>query len=365
MAGRLRSQAGNAVIELALILPVMMVLISGGIDVATAYARRTAVAAAARSGAEAAATVLAGQPLGGDDVPADVQDTVEQTVRAAAPDLEADITEVVARWEGEPEAEAATSPQFALEADVPEVRNVTQIVDTRHDHRYWWWQPTLVPYENVTTYNNVPGFYTDRTPVIGPVTVSYPHTHRYDDMQNYPIFWSQQGNVWGATPWYMLSVPGMLFMWGRFTHLSPAPVIGTWGANYYTWDMFPAAPTATGNAVLRVDDVGSTAQVGPFQVRDRGLRDAGLAQAWGNTGLRGATSCTPLSPPEFCRFDYAVRDPDRRMTFLASGNTLTRERRTLVVEVTYRYRPLSPFMRPLFGEGLLRTAQRVRVTSVY
>jgi hypothetical protein len=364
MAGRLRSQAGNAVIELALILPVMMVLISGGIDVATAYARRTAVAAAARAGAEAAATVLAGQPLGGDEVPADVQDTVEQTVRAAAPDLEADITEVVVRWEGEPEAEAATSPQFALEADVPEVRNVTQIVDTRHDHRFWWWQPTLVPYENVTTYNNVPGFYTDRTPVIGPVTVSYPHTHRYDDMRNDAVLGAPYGQVYGATPWTFW-VPGFLAIYGSFWHAAPSPVVMDWSRTFYSDNMFYANPTATGNAVLRVDDVGSTAQVGPFQVRDRGLRDAGLAQAWGNTGLRGATSCTPLSPPEFCRFDYAVRDPDQRMTFLASGNTLTRERRTLVVEVTYRYRPLSPFMRPLFGEGLLRTAQRVRVTSVY
>ncbi len=341
---RLLTERGNTAVELALVAPIVMSLISASIDLGAAYAQRHILGMAARAGAEAGVVVLASSDLSG-DVPPWAAHYISEAAKRAARDLGTRVS-VSVRWGG-PVAETQRSAvPYRTVLRIPVVENTDQTVDTRHSHGYSWNYPQFADLTAWPTYQ--PGaWYADRMNSAQWSVFGLWSQHWYPDRSSRAYWEKPWGNMYDLTlipPWAIGWVWWWAWDWfvsGFSRQDNRRPSDGRWVAN--------GAWTA-----VEPWDTWRRTQTDVFGIADRYWRVSGTGSGAGTSSVDG----------NVFTFTYAVRQPDREVTVESLPAFQTVQQRPLVVEVTAPAEPVTFILSPILRGRTLRASYTATVTSV-
>ena len=340
----LSGQAGNTAVEVALVTPIILSLIGGSIDLGAAYAQRTTLAMAARSGAEAAAQVLVARRLDGPSVPPDAVQAAVEAVRSAARELDVSRVSVTVEWAGPSTLSQRQLAPYQVAVRIPVVENTGQTVDTRHAHSYRWSFPTFSGDTAWPGYQ--PGvWYLDRINWSQWAGFGFWSRHSYPDRV--------AGALWGYPNGPVVGFPWGLWV-GAWWSISGWFVRGfdrydAWRGTDWRW-------------------AGSGAYVAgsPYDAWRRTWTDwFGIADRyWAQSGWGSSSGTSGVGGPVL-DFTYGVRRPDQEVTIQSLPVYQTVEERPLRVTVTYPFRPVTSILAPILRGRSISARVTLSVTSAY
>lgn len=194
-----RCSRGQQAVELALLLPAFLLVISGGVDLGMAYQVILASGMAAEEAARSLQSTLA--QSGGLDPDAPLPGWASEAARAVVatrtPVLDMSVTEVEARWLSPASEVVRRYRPYRFRVVVPDAPNEQVDVDLSHDHGFAYWQPFVGTALRTDSYS-VWATVTDDFAVFSPQQVGYPHSHLYYDEYNPNVPWQQYPVGWST-----------------------------------------------------------------------------------------------------------------------------------------------------------------------
>jgi len=340
----LTNRRGNTVVELALVTPIILSLIGASVDLGLAYAQREVLAMAAKAGVEAASQLLVNRPIDGESVPPDVVQAVEDAVRSAARQLDASRLSVSVRWDGQVTSAQRQLSPYQVTLRIPVVENVDQTVDARHAHSYSWSYPAFSP--NTAWPGYQPGvWYLDRINWSRWAGFGFWSGHWYPDRLASALWGWPNGPVVGF-PW------GLWF--GAWSNVAGWFVRGF--SQYDAWRQTDWRWAGNGAYVAGSPyDAWRRTWTDWFGITDRYWSQSGWGSSSGTSGIGGPV----------LDFTYGVRRPDREVTIQSLPVYQTIYTRPILVEASYPFTPLSPFLSGILRGVVLRAGARAEVTSAY
>jgi hypothetical protein len=347
-------RSGQQAVELALLLPAFLLVISGGIDLGMAWQRSLSAGMAAEEAAKLLASQLAERQVLDDTAPLPgwAAGFARSVALARGSALDPAETSVEARWDGPGQAVVRRYRPYRFRVTVPYAPNEEQDVDLSHDHGFGYWQPGISRALVRDTYG-VGASVTESYATFGWSTVNFPHSHSYVDAHNptvpynaYPWGWTTGflwlppfGFGWGGgtfTPFRVIAAatpiwwPSLLLR-STFVDDAPNPVMTRTGE---AWAMRPVSGSVT------VDDWNNVQ--GPRQDL-RGVFD------------RADTELQRVGP-------YAVLRGTREFVVETDeGPSEAVFARPLVVTVRTRIRALTPLLGPFLDGRVVERTARVTV----
>jgi len=338
-----RTQAGQAVLETALTLPVFLLLTLGLVDLGLVFQQYAAVGHAAEAGAMRAAALLsaASYPLQG-NIPGAVADEARRAALSSAPNLQASRATVEVAWDGPVQTVSRPAPPYTFVVTVPDAPNEYRLVDLGHTHGFDYYQPRVYAVDVQDTYR--PGvWYLDNTATTQSRYFTFPHSQGYWDYSG-PSTW--QGYPWGFWTGPIFGPAGV--GWGGGVFL-PFRTYAQSGGNWWEWKgTSTAAPGAWGTTIGSVYDAWLRTWTDPFTNYD--ANNAAYWQAFRGTFER--------ADPVAYVGDYARYRGDRTFSVRSTDGTLeVLSARSVRVSVRYSVTAFTPLLRPfLEGRTISRTA---------
>ena len=339
-----RCRRGQALVEMALALPVFLLMVTGAIDMGMLFLQYVSMGHAAEAAAQTAAELLStsGFPLQAAGIPAWVVRQAESAALKAAPVLQASRLSLEVAWDGPAQSAQRPSPPYRFQVTVPDTPNTYRNVNLGHQHDFGYSQPRVYGYDVWDPYR--PGvWYPDNSADAGWRYFSFPHNQGYWDLAG-PYTW--QGYPWGL--W-----SAALFMW---------PYFGWAGGVYLPWRTYVqgawnpwwwrgtswAYPGAWGTTVGPVQDAWRRTSTDLFWNPDQA--NASWWQGFGGT-------FDPADPWAYVG-QYALRQGDR--SFIVENPNPAMEEftsRPVRAVVRYQVQAFTPLLAPILnGKTLSRLA---------
>ncbi len=348
MLGWLLNRKGQAMVEMALALPVLLLMTAGAIDMGLAFQQYVAVGNSAEAAARAAAEVLSasGFPVDAQGMPGWAVAEARRAALSASPNLRPERMSVDVAWDGPQDVAVRMSPPYRFRVTVPDAPNTSRDVDLSNTHTFRYGQPRVYSYGVNDTYAPQIG-YADNSVAINRVWFSFGHNHGYSDLSG-PWTWQQ-------LPWgYNFAVLCGRFGCGFGT--GPVVMFRTYaqaGSPWWRWSRSDWAwPGAWGTALSWPGDTLRRTWTDPFTNTD--TANASWWE-WYSGTFNPADGVFTVGP-------HALRRGDRVMEFTAGSAPVERiVSRPVVAVVRYRLRAFTPLLRPVL-EGLVVT--RIGVARV-
>ncbi len=328
-----RDVRGTGAIEVALVLPVLLLLMGGAVDFGFAYAQVQRLSGAARLGAQAAADATSGQSLVG-GVSGQAQQAALAAVQQALPDL-AGRLQVTVAWDGGPTQTQAPNPGATLTVQMPQLATQSQTLDFQHSHSAWYLQPT---FGNADWGQwSSPGIgYNDTQTTVGWSPSTWWSTYPYWDLTNWADYGSPNGGFsgpavccgwafgwwWGANGDFLVDTPST--WWSRWTNWTAGTA---WGLSANGW--YGAWRRTAAAAFWQPDQV-------QYQ-----------------SGWQWAQTSTPRDGPVVAVGPYETQTGTQPQQIPSDPQTTTMTTRVLRVTVSTPATPVTPLMVPILGNRLL------------
>ena len=223
-------RSGQQAVELALLLPAFLLVVSGGIDLGMAWQRALSAGMAAEEAAKRLASQLAeSQALDdGAPLPGWAAGFARSVALARGSALDPAETSVEARWDGPGQTVVRRYRPYRFRVTVPDAPNEEQDVDLSHDHRFNYWQPGIGRALLVDTYG-VGASVVESYAVFGWSVANFPHSHVYLDLYNPTV--PYEAYPWGWTGGFLWLPPvgfgsggGFFFPFRNIAAAAPIPL---------------------------------------------------------------------------------------------------------------------------------------------
>ena len=347
-------KSGQQAVELALLLPAILLVVSGGIDLGMAWQRSLSAGMAAEEAARGLALQLAESQALDDSSPLPGWATgfARSVALARGAALEPAQTSVEARWEGPAQVVVRRYRPYRFRVTVPDAPNEERDVDLSHDHGFSYWQPSIDRTRVRDTYE-VWASVLDSYPMFSWTVANFPHSHVYWDVTNQTV--PYEAYPWGWTAGFVW-VPGA-FGWGS--------------GLFYPYRVLAAAhPIDPRNAPVLIRSTFEDPAANPVMVR--------TGETWATRAVSGSVSVDDWNnvhgPRQNFRGVFDVADTELQRVGPYAVLRGTREfvvetdegpseavfARPLVVTVRTRIRAFTPLLAPfLDGRVVERTARVV------
>lgn len=358
----LGGSGGQQAVELALVLPALLMVLSGGIDFGMAYQALLGAGMAAEEAARVVsdALVRSGEVSENGGLPSWAQQSAVAAVASKAAALDMSRTSVEVSWVAPATEVVRRYRPYRFRVVVPDAPNETVTVNLAHRHGFQYWQPQVQARQVDGTYG-VWGTVWDSVAVIQPQSVAYPHAHRYLDRyhtntpwQQYPIGWST-GVVFNFIGFGFASGPFLPFVTiGAAAPVGPCLFPGMFGGcQWGTGTTMLAAPQAQVPVASGPADMAHRVS-GTLSVTDTDnfLGQRAWQQGWSDLADDVDQTVGP----------YAVRVGDREVVVdTREGPAESVFVRPLRVRVRSTLRALTPLLAPFLDGRVIERSVVVQV----
>ena len=223
MRRALARERGQAMVEMAVALPVFVLVIALGIDGVMLAQQYASAGHAAEQAARAVADALLAEhhPLD-PDLPDWAADMAAEEVSARLRPLPPAGLEVAAEWAGPPLSGERTGRDYVFTVSVPDAPNRITVADLANRHPLSYQQPDVGQFI-MSDSHTAPFAYRDATGTTSPWTYSFNHSHLGNDWEvPWPI-------LYAPTPFSGMGTWGGTWSWVGFSGCVPFVVCLGWG----------------------------------------------------------------------------------------------------------------------------------------
>jgi len=340
-----RNQAGTAAAELALVLPLLLLVLGGAADFSLAYAQATRLSGAAQLGAQAAAEAMSGQRLDG-GLSLSAQAAADDAVRAALPDIPPGQLVVETAWDGAEQVAQRPAPDATLAVNLPDLVDEQTTLDFRHGHGASYAQPTF-GWANWGQWQQPGVWYLDRLATTSWKAVSYSSAHPYQDLWNSPWYARPNGPFWGVA----FPVVGVAAGWWSGFDDRVAGQSAQWWSRWTNWVTAWDSVQSAGSP----PDAWRRTQTQPFFLPD---------EVTTQTGWQWLQTATSTDGPVVTVGPYVRQRGTRQQEIPSQPAVITIHQRLVRVTVRTQARPVTPMLRAILGGRLINGSAVAPATTI-